>query len=292
MLVVGVVVADGGVSLEGCRRISAGEILIPPETCSLPDVWPVGGQFVGVVEGDEITLQRAANIVVANRDQYVAVLFYASWCPFSKISLPVFNSMASLFPNIPHFAFEESVIRPSILSRYGVHGFPTVVLLHSSMPVRYHGSRSISSLTAFYSNVTGIKPTSADKTTKKKAIYLTNLTEHNLDQENCPFSWAKSPEKLLQQDTYLILASSFLTLRLLYLLLPKLIGCVISLWYYSQVFLQQTKRGFRRLNPCKGANLKEGAMNAKAWASKSLASVSIGEPSGRAQSFPPMTGEK
>ncbi|KAL0917074.1 hypothetical protein M5K25_012115 [Dendrobium thyrsiflorum] len=292
MLVFGVVVADAGVASEGCRRISVVEsILIPPETCSLLDVWPVGEQFVGVVEGDEIALQRAANIVVANRDQYVAVLFYASWCPFSKTSLPIFNSMVSLFPNIPHFAFEESVIRPSILSRYGVHGFPTLLLLHSSMRVRYHGSRSISSLTAFYSNVTGIKPTSADKTTKKKAIYLTNLTEHNLDQENCPFSWAKSPEKLLQQDTYLILASSFLTLRLLYLLLPKLIACVMSLCDYSQVFLHQTKRGFSRLNPCKGTNLK-GAMNAKAWASKSLASVSIGEPSGRAQSFPPMTGDK
>lgn len=287
MLVFGVVyVADAGVSPEGCRRFSAGEsILIPPDTCSLLDVWPVGEEFVGVVEGDEVALQRAASIAATNKDQYVAVLFYASWCPFSEICLPNFNSMASLFSSIPHFAFEESAIRPSILSRYGVHGFPTLFLLHSSVRVRYHGSRSISSLTAFYSNVTGINPTTVDKATMNKAVYLTNLTEHTTVQENCPFSWAKSsPEKLLRRDTYLALACSFLMLRLLYSFLPKLIGCVMSLWNYSQVFLHQTKRGFSRINPCSRRNLKEGAINAKAWASKSLASVSIAEPSGRAQS--------
>jgi len=43
----------------------------------------------------------------------------------------------------------------SILSRYGVHGFPTLFLLNSTMRVRYHGSRTINSLVAFYSDVTG-----------------------------------------------------------------------------------------------------------------------------------------
>ncbi|XP_020581002.1 5'-adenylylsulfate reductase-like 3 [Phalaenopsis equestris] len=286
VLICGAVLADAGVSPEGCRRISAGEsILIPPETCSLLDVGPVGVEFPGVVEGDEIALQRAASIVISKKDQYVAVLFYASWCPFSKKCLPNFNSMASLFPTVPHFAFEESVIRPSILSRYGVHGFPTLFLLHSSMPVRYHGSRSTSSLTAFYSNVTGIKPASPDKTTMRKAVNLISLTEQNSDHENCPFSWARSPEKLLRQETYLTLACSFLILRLMHSVLPKLMGCLISMRNYSQVFLHQTKRGFGRLNPSSRRNLKEGAINAKAWASKSLASVSIGEPSGRTQSL-------
>lgn len=50
-LAVGVVVAGAGVSSEGCGLISAGEsILIPPETCSLLDAWPDGGESVGVVE--------------------------------------------------------------------------------------------------------------------------------------------------------------------------------------------------------------------------------------------------
>lgn len=43
----------------------------------------------------------------------------------------------------------------SILSRYGVHGFPTLFLLNSTMRVRYHGARTINSLVAFYNDVTG-----------------------------------------------------------------------------------------------------------------------------------------
>ena len=43
----------------------------------------------------------------------------------------------------------------SIPSKYGVHGFPTLFLLNSTMRVRYHGNRSFESLGAFYSDVTG-----------------------------------------------------------------------------------------------------------------------------------------
>jgi len=63
-------------------------------------------------KGDEAALQRALNLVYKNREEYVAVLFHASWCPFSKICRPDFNIMSSKFPTIRHFAFEESVIRP------------------------------------------------------------------------------------------------------------------------------------------------------------------------------------
>lgn len=42
-----------------------------------------------------------------------------------------------------------------ILSKYGVHGFPTLFLLNSRMRVRYHGNRSFESLAAFYSDVAG-----------------------------------------------------------------------------------------------------------------------------------------
>jgi hypothetical protein len=43
----------------------------------------------------------------------------------------------------------------SILSKNGVHGFPTLFLLNSTVRVRYRGSRSLGSLVAFYSDVTG-----------------------------------------------------------------------------------------------------------------------------------------
>ncbi|KAI8018038.1 Histidine kinase 3 [Camellia lanceoleosa] len=43
--------------------------------------------------------------------------------------------------------------------------------------------------------------------------------------ESCPFSWARSPENLLQRETYLALATPFVLLRLLYFLLPTLSAC-------------------------------------------------------------------
>lgn len=110
-------------------------------------------------------------------------------------------------------------------------------------------------------------------------------------QENCPFSWARSPEKLLEQDGYLALAICFLLMRLLYLLLPSLLSCfqrawrrqlryssLRNLWNNLRTYTKQAKQSGGGLYPCQ-TNLQEGAMNARAWASQSLASVSLGESS-------------
>ncbi|KAJ0988410.1 hypothetical protein J5N97_006766 [Dioscorea zingiberensis] len=264
--------------------------------CLVSDLPLAGRVPVGVLEGDEVALQMALNIVHKNRREYVAVLFHASWCPFSKICRPNFDAMSSMFPTIRHFAFEESVIRPSILSRYGVHGFPTLFLLNSTMRVRYHGSRAISSLVTFYTDVTGIKP--APPLPSEKVEDQANLTElkGDAEQENCPFAWARSPEKLLKQDTYLALSSAFVLLRMLYFLLPRLNSCVMrawgwrirhaspmNTWDYFRASLMQAKQSFNKLNPCKQSDFQEGALHAKIWASKSLASV-FGEPSGSGRS--------
>lgn len=65
-----------------------------------------------ILQGDEASLQKALNMVHKNYHEYVAVLFYASWCPFSRIFRPVFSVISSLHPTIPHFAIEESSVRP------------------------------------------------------------------------------------------------------------------------------------------------------------------------------------
>lgn len=57
-------------------------------------------------------MQRALYIVHDNTEDYVALLFYASWCPFSAAVKPTFSILASLFPSIAHFAIEESAVRP------------------------------------------------------------------------------------------------------------------------------------------------------------------------------------
>lgn len=118
-----------------------------------------------------------------NKCDYVALLFYATWCPFSKSLRPNFDLISLLYSSVPHFAIEESSVKArlvfvftrivvlttsslfdalcfvcvwfSTLSKYGVHGFPSIILLNTTMRVAYRGSRTIDSLVAFYSDVTG-----------------------------------------------------------------------------------------------------------------------------------------
>ncbi|KAJ6681792.1 5'-ADENYLYLSULFATE REDUCTASE-LIKE 4-RELATED [Salix koriyanagi] len=229
--------------------------------------------FPGVTEGDEVSLQKALNFVQKNSHEYVALLFYASWCPFSKNFRPSFSILSSLYPSIPHFEIEESSIRPSILSKYGVHGFPTLFLLNSTMRVRYHGSRTLGSLVAFYSDVTGIKTASLDKGSLDKIGHL--------------------PENLFREETYLALATTFVLLRLFYWSFPTALAFAQFTWRrhmqnmrleslleHPRAYLNRAIQLLNSLNePCKKSNLQEGAMNARAWASKSLATVSIGDAS-------------
>ncbi|KAL7583355.1 5'-adenylylsulfate reductase-like 4 [Lactuca sativa] len=248
---------------------------------------------LGVIEGDETSLQKALSMVHKNAGNYVVVLFYASWCPFSRTFRPTLSQMSSLYPSIAHFAIEESVIRPSILSKYGVHGFPTLFVLNSTMRVRYHGSRTPTSLVAFYTNVTGIKAESVNATSLGETIHE-HTNQNNINEpENCPFSWAKSPENMFRHETYLTLATIFVVLRLFYLGYPFIITCAHvswrrrnvnirfkTLWEHPLAYMNRAIQLFTSLTePCKRSNL-HGAMNAKAaWASKSLASVSFGEAS-------------
>ncbi|KAK2388343.1 5'-adenylylsulfate reductase [Trifolium repens] len=120
-----------------------------------------------------------------------------------------------------------------------------------------------------------------------------NENHGDTEPESCPFSWARSPENLLRQETYLALATAFVVLRLLYLFFPTLLVCIqyawrrviqnVRLWSLLEhplVYLKRIIQSVYRLKePCKRSNLQEGAMNARAWASKSLATVSIGEES-------------
>jgi thiol-disulfide isomerase/thioredoxin len=63
-------------------------------------------------QGDDGALQKAVALVLQNREDFVAILFYASWCPFSKIFRTDFQKLSSFFPTIAHFSFEESNIKP------------------------------------------------------------------------------------------------------------------------------------------------------------------------------------
>ncbi|KAJ8648057.1 hypothetical protein MRB53_001080 [Persea americana] len=262
-------------------------ILQLPDSCSDSDRDPIG-----VTEGDEVSLQKASILVHKDTHKFVSVLFYASWCPFSRTLRTNFTILSSLFPTIRHIAIEESSIRPSILSRYGVHGFPTLFVLNSTMRVRYRGSRTLDSLMAFYNDVTGIRAASLDGNMFERIWDQLNLTKIASTEQECPFSWARSPEKLLQQETYLALAIAFVLLRLIYILLPTVRVCLerawrgrmrnmslMRFWEHPKSRLEHAVQVLSRRKSSKRSNLQEGAMNAKAWASKSLATVAISEAS-------------
>lgn len=139
--------------------------------------------------------------------------------------------------------------------------------------------------------VLGIKNKSLDGSLLDRIGDLSNHEKHNSTElENCPFSWARSPENLLRQETYLALATAFVLFRLFYVLYPSLL--VLAQFTWTQIIrnvkmggllehpLAYLKRAVQLFNslkePCKRSNL-QGAMNARAWASKSLATVSIGD---------------
>jgi len=142
--------------------------------------------------------------------------------------------------------------------------------------------------------IVGIKIDSLDQLSLDNIGHPSANENHvDTEPESCPFSWARSPENLLGQETYLALATAFVALRLLYLFFPTLLICIqyawgrviqnVRLWSLLEhplVYLKRIILSIYRLKePCKRSNLQEGAMNAKAWASKSLATVSIGEES-------------
>ncbi|KAE8679786.1 5'-adenylylsulfate reductase-like 4 [Hibiscus syriacus] len=274
-----------------CPKVSVPDAIFDfrDSYCPIPSTHIESIEFVGVTVGDEVSFQKALNMVYKNSHQYVAVLFYASWCPFSRSFRPSFNILSSSYPSIPHFAIDEAAVRPSILSKYGVHGFPTFFLLNSTMRARYHGNRSLESLSAFYGDVTGIK-NSLDTISLDRISHLSNHEKHNsTEQESCPFPWARSPENLLRQETYLALATTFVLLRLLYLLYPTMLVIAqftrlvrnVKFGALLERPLAYLKRAIQLFNSlkepcCKRSNL-QGAMNARAWASKSLATVSIGD---------------
>lgn len=273
-----------------CPRLSLGEAFLFQEDSCTASGRLYHHPIASVVEGDENTLYKIMYLVHKSKGSYVALFFYASWCPFSKTCRPHFDNLQTLFPTIHHLAIEESSVRPSVLSKYGVHGFPTLFLLNSTVRVRYRGSRTIDSLIAFYRDVTGNEPKPvAPSSLGKQAHSIRNSAPmENLEQENCPFSWARSPEKLFQQDTYLAFAIIFVMIRIFHFLCPKFLACLNHIWgrhiqyvgliNLSQACFRHAKQAVNLLNPSIQKRL-QGAKHVPAWASKPLPSVSIGETS-------------
>ncbi|KAK7336262.1 hypothetical protein VNO77_16798 [Canavalia gladiata] len=220
---------------------------------------------------------------------YISILFYASWCPFSRRMLPEFEILSSMFPQVEHVALEQSSALPSLYSKYGIHSLPAILLVNQTSRVRYHGPNNLNTLVEFYERNTGFE--ARDNIVVGQ---LSNLIsdEHSTMKSLMGFSLKEIPSK----EPYLALSILFLCLRIILFLFPEIMSRLQAFWafYVPHLNLQifgetnqvmgrvlnviDVKRIWTNIRLCKTRNFHERARNARVWAS-SLASVSLGESS-------------
>lgn len=239
-----------------------------------------------ILETDGESLDKALRS--SQKNEVTAILFYASWCPFSADVKSKFGALSSMFPQIRHVMVEQSKVMPSVFSRYGVHSFPSILIVTQTARVQYHGRKDLPSLVNFYKRTTGFDP-------------VVDVTESQItykaDGPKALQKWkGSSLRELLSSELYLVLSVAFLLFRASLYLLPGLVARVVALWaayiphlnmgifgdsrqILGRVFhVIDPKRAWNKLKLCKTRNFHKGARNARVWAS-SLTSVSLGETS-------------
>ncbi|KAF3442227.1 hypothetical protein FNV43_RR16143 [Rhamnella rubrinervis] len=225
---------------------------------------------------------------------YTSVLFYASWCPFSRSVSPTFETLSYMFPQIEHLAIEQSLAMPSVFSRYGIHSLPSILLINQTSRVHYHGRKDLPSLVQFYEKTTGLEPAQyfdedrpiSSESGEKSIFQLMN---------------SMSVEEISKKEPYLVFSILFLCLRILLSIFPRVLShlkayCVsyvphLKLGIFGETsqmmgrvrHMIDVRRVWTKLRLCKTRNFHKGAKNARVWAS-SLASVSLGESSSAARS--------
>ncbi|CAL4944977.1 unnamed protein product [Urochloa decumbens] len=216
-----------------------------------------------------------------------SILFYAAWCPFSSKFRPIFEALSTMYPQIHHFAVEESSATP----RYGIRGFPAILLVNETTMVRYRGSKDLSSLVDFYKETTGLDP----------IAYLDIVQQESAGSLRFIMLWDRSLREMAKDEPFLLLAILFIILKVAAYFIPAVVS---HLRAFLVVRVRNLNLGIRRgsnqlldrvLNVLdvrrlwsklrlsnKATDLRKGASNARAWAS-SFTSVSLGEPSSSRQ---------
>ncbi|EOY10594.1 APR-like 5, putative [Theobroma cacao] len=228
------------------------------------------------------------------RNGYTAVLFYASWCPFSCSLHPKFDILSSMFPQFEHLMVEQSSAWPSLFSRYGIHSLPSILVVNQTSSVRYRGPKDLPSIMQFYEKITGFEP--VQNVAENKQVVSGNYNRYIIQ------SWNESSlMDIVKREQYLAFAVLFLCLRVLLSIFPEVLSRLKAFWVSyaphlnleifgetSQLFVRalhmvDVRRVWTKLRLCKTRNFHQGAKSARVWAS-SLASVSLGESSGRSSS--------
>ena len=86
-----------------------------------------------------------------------AVMFYATWCPFSATAAPHFNALARMFPDIHMIAADTR--HQAFTTQFGVLALPTLLLFHNSKTIiKFNQSDyELANFTSFLTLFTGMK---------------------------------------------------------------------------------------------------------------------------------------
>ncbi|MFQ6661607.1 hypothetical protein Gotur_029707 [Gossypium turneri] len=247
------------------------------------------------LEVDGNFLDRA--LTSKQRNGYVSVLFYASWCPFSRRLRPKFDIIGSMFPQLEHLAVEESSASPSIFSRYGIHSLPSILIVNQTSRVQYRGPKDLPSIEQFYEKITGFEP--FQYVAEHELVTSRDHNNRMKQSWNEPFSM-----EIVKREPYLVFSVLFLCMKLLLSIFPIVLSHLETFWVSyaphlnleifgetNQLFARalhmvDVRRAWTKLRLCKTRNFHQGAESARVWAS-SLASVSLGKSSsGRSSSSP------
>uniref|UniRef100_J3NDZ4 Thioredoxin domain-containing protein n=1 Tax=Oryza brachyantha TaxID=4533 RepID=J3NDZ4_ORYBR len=227
-----------------------------------------------VVNGHELVKE------LSGKEECTAVLFYASWCPFSQITRPIFEDLSSMFPQIKHMAVEQTNVMPAVLSRYGVRSFPSILLACGPYAFWPVGSKDLDSLVNVYTAVTGQEPVAYLGPRKWSAAGAGSTHHAKL--------WKKTINEALKSEPYLAFSILFICLKMLVVFFPKISACIKGIWvqYFRNINLGILAKLTQLLQCVPHAvdlrkiwskwRLMGGAMNNRVWAS-SLASMSFGE---------------
>jgi protein disulfide-isomerase-like protein len=76
------------------------------------------------------------------------VLFKAEWCGHCRNFKPTWEAMKNSLTNID-FKTYDADNDESVMSKYGIQGFPTIVLEKNDKVIEYNGERSVDNIIQF-----------------------------------------------------------------------------------------------------------------------------------------------
>eukprot|EP00285_Hemiselmis_virescens_P005614 CAMPEP_0173377364 /NCGR_PEP_ID=MMETSP1356-20130122/563_1 /TAXON_ID=77927 ORGANISM="Hemiselmis virescens, Strain PCC157" /NCGR_SAMPLE_ID=MMETSP1356 /ASSEMBLY_ACC=CAM_ASM_000847 /LENGTH=126 /DNA_ID=CAMNT_0014330051 /DNA_START=13 /DNA_END=393 /DNA_ORIENTATION=+ len=118
--------------------------------------------FIGALLLAVLALALAQGPVVLTADNFEAetegkaafVKFYAPWCGHCVALAPAWESLASKVASIDNAVVGkvDCTIEQELAGKYGIKGYPTLMMLKDGEQIPYRGARDEDSLLAFVKN--------------------------------------------------------------------------------------------------------------------------------------------